>query len=171
MGDRLHLLSVVFNLVDNALKYSPENPDIKIAVEEKENNVELRVADNGVGIPDEYKTKVFEKVFPCTGGNVHNIKGYGLGLSYAASVVKKHGGTIEAKNNEGGGTSIYYHTTKKSVMTKVLYAEDEMFLGKIVKEAWKVGFQCSNGSRWRKSILSLSKRKSGYLYPGYNDAE
>ncbi|TMI65275.1 MAG: HAMP domain-containing histidine kinase [Bacteroidetes bacterium] len=105
MGDRLHLLSVVFNLVDNALKYSPENPDIKIAVEEKENNVELRVADNGVGIPDEYKTKVFEKFFRVPAGNVHNIKGYGLGLSYAASVVKKHGGTIEAKNNEGGGTS------------------------------------------------------------------
>jgi two-component system phosphate regulon sensor histidine kinase PhoR len=105
MGDRLHLLSVVFNLVDNALKYSPENPDIKIAVEEKENNVELRVADNGVGIPDEYKTKVFEKFFRVPVGNVHNIKGYGLGLSYAASVVKKHGGTIEAKNNEGGGTT------------------------------------------------------------------
>jgi two-component system, OmpR family, phosphate regulon sensor histidine kinase PhoR len=105
MGDRLHLLSVVFNMVDNALKYSPENPDIKIAVEEKENNVELRIADNGVGIPDEYKTKVFEKFFRVPAGNVHNIKGYGLGLSYAASVINKHGGTIAAKNNEGGGTS------------------------------------------------------------------
>jgi two-component system, OmpR family, phosphate regulon sensor histidine kinase PhoR len=93
MGDRLHLLSVVFNLVDNALKYSPENPDIKIAVEEKENNVELRVADNGVGIPDEYKTKVFEKFFRVPAGNVHNIK------------VNKHGGTIAAKNNEDGGTT------------------------------------------------------------------
>lgn len=103
-GDRLHLLSVIFNLVDNALKYSPENPEIKISIEEKETDLELRIADNGVGIPDEYKSKVFEKFFRVPAGNVHTIKGYGLGLSYAASVVKKHGGTIEAGNNEGGGT-------------------------------------------------------------------
>jgi two-component system phosphate regulon sensor histidine kinase PhoR len=118
MGDRLHLLSVVFNLVDNALKYSPENPDIKIAVEEKENNVELRVADNGVGIPDEYKTKVFEKFFRVPVGNVHNIKGYGLGLSYAASVVNKHGGTIAAKNNEGGGTAFIITVPKNFTAEK-----------------------------------------------------
>jgi two-component system phosphate regulon sensor histidine kinase PhoR len=103
-GDRLHLLSVVFNLVDNALKYSPEKPEIKIGIEEKENNLEFRISDNGVGIPDEYKTKVFEKFFRVPAGNIHNIKGYGLGLSYAASVVQKHGGTIEAANNDGGGT-------------------------------------------------------------------
>jgi two-component system phosphate regulon sensor histidine kinase PhoR len=103
-GDKLHLLSVIFNLVDNALKYSPENPQIKIDIAEKENNLELRIADNGLGVPDEYKSKVFEKFFRVPAGNVHNIKGYGLGLSYAASVINKHGGTIQATNNDGGGT-------------------------------------------------------------------
>jgi two-component system phosphate regulon sensor histidine kinase PhoR len=104
VGDKLHLLSVIFNLVDNAVKYSPEKPQIKIEMEGKENEVMFKIADNGIGIPDEYKLKVFEKFFRVPAGNVHNIKGYGLGLSYAATVVKKHDGIIEATNNEGGGT-------------------------------------------------------------------
>jgi two-component system phosphate regulon sensor histidine kinase PhoR len=64
----------------------------------------LSIADNGIGIPDEYKSKVFEKFFRVPAGNIHNTKGYGLGLSYVAGVVKKTGGTIEVLNNEGGGT-------------------------------------------------------------------
>ena len=103
-GDRLHLLSVIFNLVDNAIKYTNENPVIKIDVAGAENFVTLRIADNGVGIPDEYKSKVFEKFFRVPVGNVHNTKGYGLGLSYVSTVVKKHNGTITIANNEGGGT-------------------------------------------------------------------
>ncbi len=103
-GDRLHLLSVVYNLIDNAIKYSNDNAVIKIGIESSENNVLLKVADNGIGIPDEYKNKVFEKFFRVPGGNVHNTKGYGLGLSYVSGVVKKHKGFITVQNNEGGGT-------------------------------------------------------------------
>jgi len=103
-GDRLHLLSVIFNLVDNAIKYTNDSPAIKIDVSEKENGVVLKIADDGVGIPDEYKTKVFEKFFRVPVGNIHNTKGYGLGLSYVATVVKKHNGNIVVENNEGGGT-------------------------------------------------------------------
>jgi two-component system, OmpR family, phosphate regulon sensor histidine kinase PhoR len=103
-GDRLHLLSVIYNLADNAIKYSNDGAVIKISLEEKENNVLLSIADNGIGIPDEYKSKVFEKFFRVPAGNIHNTKGYGLGLSYVAGVVKKHHGTIEVQNNEGGGT-------------------------------------------------------------------
>jgi len=103
-GDRLHLLSVIYNLVDNAIKYSNDGAVININLEEKENTVLLSIADNGIGIPDEYKSKVFEKFFRVPVGNIHNTKGYGLGLSYVSSVVKKHRGTIEIQNNEGGGT-------------------------------------------------------------------
>ena len=106
VGDRLHLLSVIYNLVDNAFKYSPGSPQIHIELCEKDGVVQFNISDNGVGIPDEYKSKVFEKFFRVPAGNVHNIKGYGLGLSYASSVVQKHGGTIEANNSNLGGTEI-----------------------------------------------------------------
>ncbi len=103
-ADRLHLLSVVFNLLDNALKYGGEKPVIKISLEEKENSVQLSIADNGIGIPAAYKDKVFDKFFRVPHGDIHNAKGYGLGLSYTAHVVKRHGGTISLDSEPGRGT-------------------------------------------------------------------
>ncbi len=103
-GDRLHLVSVVFNLLDNALKYSKEEPVIKIDLQEKGNTVVLAVTDNGIGIPPEYKDKVFDKFFRIPQGDTHNAKGYGLGLSYVAQVVAKHGGTISAESRQSSGT-------------------------------------------------------------------
>ena len=103
-ADRLHLLSVIFNLLDNALKYSKQHAAIIISVKEKDNHVVLSVADNGIGIPAEYKNKVFEKFFRVPQGDTHNAKGYGLGLSYAAHVVQKHKGTIEVESEQGAGT-------------------------------------------------------------------
>jgi two-component system, OmpR family, phosphate regulon sensor histidine kinase PhoR len=103
-GDRLHMVSVVFNLLDNALKYSKEDPSIKINLQEKENTVVLTVTDNGIGIAAEYKDKVFEKFFRIPHGDTHNAKGYGLGLSYAAQVIQKHNGTIEVESQPGIGT-------------------------------------------------------------------
>jgi two-component system phosphate regulon sensor histidine kinase PhoR len=105
-ADRLHLLSVVFNLLDNALKYSNDQPNIEIALEGDNNTVQLRVTDNGIGIAPEYKTKIFEKFFRIPTGDTHNTKGYGLGLSYVAHVVQKHGGTISMDSELGAGTSI-----------------------------------------------------------------
>ncbi len=94
-GDRLHLLSVLYNLLDNALKYSVENPAIHVALSNEGNNIKLSVRDNGMGIPVAYRNKVFDKFFRVPHGDIHNIKGYGLGLSYVAEVVRKHGGTIQ----------------------------------------------------------------------------
>ena len=111
-GDRLHLLSVIFNLLDNALKYGKANPEIQVSIEERENDVVMRVADNGIGISPEYKNKIFEKFFRIPHGDTHNAKGYGLGLSYAAQVVRKHQGNILVENNEAGGATFYHHTTK-----------------------------------------------------------
>ena len=104
-GDRLHLLSIVFNLLDNALKYGKENPEIKISMEEKEEVVQLKMEDNGIGIPGEYKEKVFEKFFRIPQGNTHNAKGYGLGLSYVAHVVQKHKGNIQLQSQTGKGAT------------------------------------------------------------------
>ena len=103
-GDRLHLVSVIFNLLDNALKYSYDNPRIKIATTGTANKLTLVISDDGIGIPDEYKQKVFEKFFRVPTGNLHNAKGYGLGLSYVAQVVEKHKGSIKAETAEGGGS-------------------------------------------------------------------
>ena len=103
-GDRLHLLSVVFNLLDNAVKYSKEEPSIKIEMRGYDENVVLNVTDNGIGIPQEYKDKVFDKFFRIPHGDTHNAKGYGLGLSYVAQVIQKHNGTINIESQPGIGT-------------------------------------------------------------------
>jgi len=105
-ADRLHLLSVVFNLLDNALKYSKEQPVIEIALEGDDNTVQLRITDNGIGIPPEYKNKIFEKFFRIPTGNTHNTRGYGLGLSYVAHVVQKHSGKISVDSKLDVGTTI-----------------------------------------------------------------
>ena len=103
-ADRLHLLSVVFNLLDNALKYSKGEPSIQVELKEKEHNVEMIVIDNGIGIAPEYKDKLFEKFFRVPAGDTHNAKGYGLGLSYVSHVVQKHNGNISVDSQPGIGT-------------------------------------------------------------------
>ncbi len=103
-GDRLHLLSVVFNLLDNALKYSKGVPSIQIILKEEEEFVILTIVDNGIGIAPEYKDKIFEKFFRVPAGDTHNAKGYGLGLSYVAHVVRRHKGEIEVDSQLGIGS-------------------------------------------------------------------
>lgn len=103
-GDRLHLISVVFNLLDNALKYGNSNPVVKIGLQEMDDSVLMTFEDNGVGIPMEYRNKIFEKFFRVPHGDTHNAKGYGLGLSYVSHVVQKHKGTIEVESQEGRRT-------------------------------------------------------------------
>lgn len=104
MGGSVHLTSVVYNLLDNALKYSPVSPNILVTLTENAHHVVLSVQDNGIGIAPEYKNKVFEKFFRVPTGDVHNIKGYGLGLSYVQSVVKSHKGMITVTSEPGKGS-------------------------------------------------------------------
>lgn len=112
-ADRLHLLSVVFNLLDNSLKYSKENLSVQINLAEKENSIVMIVTDNGIGIDAEYKEKVFEKFFRVPHGDTHNAKGYGLGLSYVARVIEQHKGTIAVESQPGIGTSFTITLPKK----------------------------------------------------------
>ena len=96
------MLSVVFNLLDNALKYGNGNIQVNLKITENEKDVRLAVVDNGIGIPPEYTNKLFEKFFRVPGGDTHNAKGYGLGLSYVAHVVEKHKGKIEVESPPAG---------------------------------------------------------------------
>lgn len=102
-GDVIHLTNVVYNLLENALKYSPE-PIISIRLTEENQQIKLAIQDNGIGISEEYLPKIFDKFFRVPTGDVHNTKGYGLGLSYVRSVVEKHKGTIEVTSKIGQGS-------------------------------------------------------------------
>ena len=109
-----HVTSVIYNLIDNALKYSPVNPIIKIALKEDERTVTLTVLDNGLGIAKEYQKKIFEKFFRVPTGDVHNSKGYGLGLSYVQTVVENYGGTIDVQSEPGKGSCFKIVLPKES---------------------------------------------------------
>ena len=99
VGDSLHIKGVIFNLIENSLKYSNEQPQINIQLAEEKGKIIVTIADNGPGIPEAYTQKIFEKFFRVPSGNKHNIKGYGLGLYYAAQVMQQSGGSISVANN------------------------------------------------------------------------
>lgn len=102
-GDPFHIKGVLYNLVENSLKYGGEHPEIKISIRHSANHILLLCSDNGPGIPEAYVSRLFEKFFRVPSGNDHSIKGYGLGLYYAAQVMHESGGTIEVKNNPDQG--------------------------------------------------------------------
>jgi len=112
-ADRLHLQSVIFNLLDNALKYGKDDPTIQIQLHGNKDNVIMSITDNGIGISKEYTDKVFDKFFRIPHGNTHNAKGYGLGLSYVAHVVRKHKGTIAVESQPGIGSKFIISLPKQ----------------------------------------------------------
>lgn len=105
-ADKLHITSVIYNLLDNALKYSGNKPQIDLFLEMPSPElVEMKVKDDGMGIAAHHQEKIFEKFFRVPTGDKHNIKGYGLGLSYVAEVVKSHHGAITLESEPGKGTT------------------------------------------------------------------
>jgi two-component system phosphate regulon sensor histidine kinase PhoR len=105
-GDALHLINVFSNLVDNALKYNQGNPEILISVQVSGQKANVKVKDNGMGIAKDVLPRIFDKFYRVPTGNVHNVKGFGLGLYYVKSVVTAHGGKIQASSEPGKGTEI-----------------------------------------------------------------
>lgn len=101
--DPLYIEGVVMNIIDNSIKYCNKSPVIQINSIEESNNIKLLVSDNGPGIPSEYRNKIFDKFFRISNSNVHDTKGYGLGLSFAKMVMQLHEGSIEFENNEVEG--------------------------------------------------------------------
>jgi signal transduction histidine kinase len=105
-GDKAHITSVIYNLIDNALKYGGEKPDIKVEIQPFYNDfLRLTVQDNGAGIPPQYQEKIFEKFFRIPTGDVHTVKGHGLGLNYVKNVIEQHGGKIHIQSEEGKGST------------------------------------------------------------------
>ncbi|MBT1706056.1 sensor histidine kinase [Chryseosolibacter indicus] len=104
-GSETDLTNVFYNVVDNAIKYSKEGAVISIILHSNAEQIELAIIDNGIGIPKAYQKKIFEKFFRVPIGDIHNTKGYGLGLSFVASVIKSHRGTIHVKSEPGNGTN------------------------------------------------------------------
>jgi len=103
-GDPLHLSNIIFNLVDNAIKYSGNGP-VSINTECIKDNLCIRIVDNGPGIPTQYQQKIFTKFFRIPTGDVHNVKGFGMGLHYVFRMVKAHGGSISAQDNDSSGST------------------------------------------------------------------
>jgi two-component system phosphate regulon sensor histidine kinase PhoR len=103
-ADEMHLTNVFMNLLDNANKYSPEKPEIRLTTANRGQNVVITVEDHGIGMTSETQHKVFEKFFRLTSGNIHNVKGFGLGLSYARAIVLAHKGEIRVTSEAGKGS-------------------------------------------------------------------
>ena len=106
VADRIHLTNILFNLIDNAVKYSGEDPHIVIRTAQTADGVSLHIQDNGVGIAKEHLGKVFERLYRVPTGNVHDVKGFGLGLSYVKNVVEGHGGSVHIASRVGEGTTL-----------------------------------------------------------------
>ena len=103
-ADKLHIASVLYNLLDNALKYSKEHPRISVNLVKQVDCIEIIISDNGIGIPVEYRTKIFDQFFRVPSGDRHNSKGYGLGLSYVKHIIQLHHGIIEVDSELDIGT-------------------------------------------------------------------
>jgi two-component system phosphate regulon sensor histidine kinase PhoR len=104
-ADRQHLSNVVFNLIDNANKYSPESPDIMIRTTNRNQSLVLTVTDKGSGMTRQVQKRIFERFYRQPSGNIHNVKGFGLGLNYVRAVVEAHQGTIAVHSEPGRGSS------------------------------------------------------------------
>ncbi len=103
--DEVHFTNVIMNLLENALKYTEQTPVINIQTQNTKNGIEISISDNGIGMSKEQQAKIFEKFFRATKGNIHNVKGFGLGLSYVKAIVNEHKGQIFVKSKLGEGST------------------------------------------------------------------
>ncbi|WP_372650281.1 sensor histidine kinase [Draconibacterium sp.] len=102
--DRIHCTNVVYNLIDNANKYSGDAPEITVSTVNQQKGVVVSVSDKGIGMSKAVQAKIFERFYRQTSGNIHNVKGFGLGLSYVKAVLEANRGTISVSSEPGKGS-------------------------------------------------------------------
>ncbi len=103
-GDNEHLTNLVNNLLDNALKYSPESPDITVETKNNDKGIILSVSDKGIGMSKSVQSKIFERFYRQSSGNVHDVKGFGLGLNYVRAIIDAHKGNVIVTSEPGKGS-------------------------------------------------------------------
>lgn len=104
-ADKVHFSNIIYNLLDNAIKYSINAPEVNISTISDKVGITIRVSDRGLGISKDDQRKIFEKFYRVPTGNVHNVKGFGLGLSYVKAIVEKHSGNITLESTLGKGST------------------------------------------------------------------
>ncbi|WP_114752378.1 sensor histidine kinase [Pleomorphovibrio marinus] len=112
-GDKFHLANILSNLLDNANKYSKQAPRIRILVEENVDHLIISIKDSGIGMSKDAQKKIFDKFYRVPTGNVHDVKGFGLGLSYVKTMVEAHKGTVYVDSDFGKGSTFTINLPKK----------------------------------------------------------
>jgi len=108
-GDPVHLFNTISSLLDNACKYSDKEPEIVISTSNTSKDLVISIKDNGIGISDTALQMIFDKFYREKQGNVHDVKGFGLGLSYVKKILEMHDGSIKVKSKKGEGTVFIIH--------------------------------------------------------------
>ena len=109
IGDELHLSNMIYNLIDNANKYSPEIPKITIKTKNSAAGISIEVQDEGIGMTKEQTKRIFDQFYRVPTGNLHDVKGFGLGLSYVNDIVKQMNGTVKVQSEKDKGTTFVIH--------------------------------------------------------------
>ena len=103
-GNETHLINVIVNIIDNAIKYCDKKPEIQVSTENIDDKIVLKIRDNGVGMSKKVQNKIFEKFYREHTGDLHNIKGHGLGLTYVKKIIDYHNGSITLDSALSKGT-------------------------------------------------------------------
>jgi two-component system, OmpR family, phosphate regulon sensor histidine kinase PhoR len=115
LGDEMHLGGILLNLLDNANKYSPQAPNIRVTTRNVPGGICVDVQDEGIGIAEESQGRVFERFYRVPTGNIHNVKGFGIGLSYSLAMARAHGGNIRLLSEEGTGSTFTLFLPQKDL--------------------------------------------------------
>jgi len=113
-GDPFHLENIIINILDNARKYSPEAPEVRVKTYNKDQSFIIEISDKGMGMSSSVLKKIFEQFYREETGNIHNVKGHGLGLAYVKKIVQLHGGQVWAESTQGKGSTFYIKIPLKS---------------------------------------------------------